>query len=79
MHAALLKFYKILELSGLKNKPSISEVFDYIRLLVADDVAPEDLYADPKNVLPKLHSELPKNEQDLHLFERLAFMARRYR
>ena len=53
------------------------EALDWIRLLVAEDVAPEDLRADPKNALPKLHGALLKNEQDVHLFERLAFMARR--
>jgi MoxR-like ATPase len=62
---------------GLKKKPSTSEALDWIRLLVVDDVAPEDLRADAKNALPKLHGALLKNEQDVHLFERLAFMARR--
>lgn len=75
--AALTQFYEIREVAGLKKKPSTSEALDWIRLLVADDVAPEDLRADPKNALPKLHGALLKNEQDVHLFERLAFMARR--
>ena len=56
---------------------STSEALDWIRLLVADDIQPEDLRADPKNALPKLHGALLKNEQDVYLFERLAFMARR--
>src|ERR671919_23436 len=69
--------YEIGDVPGLKKKPSTSEALDWIRLLVADDIAPEDLRADPKNALPKLHGALLKNEQDVHLFERLAFMARR--
>ena len=77
VRAALTQFYEIREVAGLKKKPSTSEALDWIRLLVADDVAPEDLRADPKNALPKLHGALLKNEQDVHLFERLAFMARR--
>jgi len=77
VHAALTQFYEIREMPGLKKKPSTSEALDWIRLLVADDVAPEDLRGDAKNALPKLHGALLKNEQDVHLFERLAFMARR--
>ena len=77
VRAALTQFYEVREMPGLKKKPSTSEALDWIRLLVADDVAPEDLRADPKNALPKLHGALLKNEQDVHLFERLAFMARR--
>lgn len=74
---ALTQFYEVRETAGLKKKPSTSEALDWIRLLVADDVDPADLRADPKNALPKLHGALLKNEQDVHLFERLAFMARR--
>ena len=77
VRAALTRFYEIRDLPGLKKKPSTSEALDWIRLLVTDDVAPEDLRTDPKNMLPKLHGALLKNEQDVHLFERLAFMARR--
>ncbi|MGN6146668.1 MAG: AAA family ATPase, partial [Mesorhizobium sp.] len=77
VRAALTQFYEIREVPGLKKKPSTSEALDWIRLLVADDVDPADLRADPKNALPKLHGALLKNEQDVHLFERLAFMARR--
>ncbi|MAY62888.1 MAG: ATP-binding protein [Rhizobiales bacterium] len=76
VHAALTQFYEIRETAGLKKRPSTSEVLDWIRLLVADDVAPEDLRGDAKNALPKLHGALLKNEQDVHLFERLAFLAR---
>ena len=77
VRAALTQFYEVREVPGLKKKPSTSEALDWIRLLVADDVDPADLRADPKNALPKLHGALLKNEQDVHLFERLAFMARR--
>ncbi len=73
---ALTQFYEIREVAGLKKKPSTSEALDWIRLLVAEDVEPETLRGDAKNALPKLHGALLKNEQDVHLFERLAFMAR---
>jgi MoxR-like ATPase len=76
VRAALTQFYEIREVAGLKKKPSTSEVLDWIRLLVADDVEPETLRGDAKNALPKLHGALLKNEQDVHLFERLAFLAR---
>ncbi|MBC7152632.1 MAG: MoxR family ATPase [Rhizobium sp.] len=76
---ALTQFYEIRETPGLRKKPSTSEALDWIRLLVAEDVDPADLRADPKQALPKLHGALLKNEQDVHLFERLAFMARRER
>jgi MoxR-like ATPase len=74
---ALTRFFEIRETPGLKKKPSTSEALDWIRLLVTDDVEPETLAASDKNALPKLHGALLKNEQDVHLFERLAFMARR--
>lgn len=77
VRAALTQFYEVREVPGLKKKPSTSEALDWIRLLVADDVDPADLRGDAKNALPKLHGALLKNEQDVHLFERLAFMARR--
>jgi MoxR-like ATPase len=76
---ALTQFYEIREVSGLKKKPSTSEALDWIRLLVSDDVDPADLRGDARNALPKLHGALLKNEQDVHLFERMAFMARRER
>lgn len=75
--AALTRFYEIRDVPGLKKKPSTSEALDWIRLLVTDDIDPADLSADRKSILPKLHGALLKNEQDVHLFERLAFMARR--
>ena len=74
---ALTQFYEVRETPGLKKKPSTSEALDWIRLLVADDVEPETLREKSTNALPKLHGALLKNEQDVHLFERLAFMARR--
>ncbi|MFN7103450.1 MAG: AAA family ATPase [Pseudorhizobium sp.] len=76
---ALTRFYEIRETPGLRKKPSTSEALDWIRLLVSDDIDPADLGADVRTALPKLHGALLKNEQDVHLFERLAFMARRER
>jgi MoxR-like ATPase len=76
VQAALTQFYELRETPGLKKRPSTSEALDWIRLLVAEDMDPADLRGDPKNMLPKLHGALLKNEQDVHLFERLAFLAR---
>ena len=75
--AALTQFYEIREQPGLKKKPSTSEIIDWLKLLLAEDLTPEDLRRDGAQALPKLHGALLKNEQDVHLFERLAFMARR--
>ena len=77
VRAALTQFYEIRETPGLKKKPSTSEVLDWLKLLMADDVDPATLRADPKTAIPPLHGALLKNEQDVHLFERLAFLARR--
>ena len=77
LREALTQFYEIREVPGLKKKPSTSEVLDWIRLLVAEDIDPSDLRRNANEALPKLHGALLKNEQDVHLFERLAFMARR--
>lgn len=77
--AALTQFYEIRETPGLKKKPSTSEVLDWLKLLLAEDLSPEDLRTDSANALPRLHGALLKNEQDVHLFERLAFMARQQR
>ncbi|WP_425039037.1 AAA family ATPase [Primorskyibacter sp. S187A] len=74
--AALTQFYELREQPGLKKKPSTSEVLDWLKLLLAEDLTPEDLKREGANALPKLHGALLKNEQDVHLFERLAFMAR---
>jgi MoxR-like ATPase len=74
---ALTQFFEIREQAGLKKKPSTSEVLDWLKLLLAEDLSLEDIKRDGANALPKLHGALLKNEQDVHLFERLAFMARR--
>jgi len=76
---ALTQFYEIREQAGLKKKPSTSEVLDWLKLLLAEDLDAEDLKRDGADALPRLHGALLKNEQDVHLFERLAFMARRSR
>jgi MoxR-like ATPase len=76
LSAALTQFYEIREQQGLKKKPSTSEVLDWLKLLLAEDLSPEDLRRDGASALPKLHGALLKNEQDVALFERLAFMAR---
>ena len=73
---ALSEFFTLRETPGLKKKPSTSEVLDWLKLLLAEDLAPEDLRCDPKSSLPKLHGALLKNEQDVQLFERLAFLSR---
>lgn len=73
---ALTQFYELRDTVGLKKKPSTSEILDWLKLLLAEDLSPEDLRRDSKNALPRLHGALLKNEQDVHLFERLAFMAR---
>jgi MoxR-like ATPase len=75
---ALKLFYEIREVPGMKKKPSTSELLDWLKLLMAEDVGPETLRErDPRKLIPPLHGALLKNEQDVHLFERLAFMAKR--
>jgi len=76
---ALTQFYEIREQPGLKKKPSTSEVLDWLKLILAEDLSAEDLKRNAGDALPKLHGALLKNEQDVHLFERLAFMARQQR
>ncbi len=73
---ALTQFYELRDTPGLKKKPSTSEVLDWLKLILAQDLTPEDLRRDGTDALPKLHGALLKNEQDVALFERLAFMAR---
>ena len=73
---ALTEFYTLRDTPGLKKKPSTSEVLDWLKLLLAEDLTPEDLRREGRAMLPRLHGALLKNEQDVHLFERLAFMAR---
>jgi MoxR-like ATPase len=75
---ALAVFYELREVPGLKKKPSTSEFLDWLRLLVAEDVSPETLRArDPRKLIPPLAGALVKNEQDVHVLERLAFIAGR--
>jgi MoxR-like ATPase len=75
---ALKLFYEIRDVPGMKKKPSTSELLDWLKLLMVEDIGPELLRErDPKKLIPPLHGALIKNEQDVHLFERLAFMARR--
>ena len=76
LESALNRFFEVREIPGLKKKPSTSEALDWIKLLLLEDINPIDLKSDGKDLLPKLHGALIKNEQDVHLFERLAFMAR---
>ena len=76
MRAALDAFFGLREAPGLKKKPSTSELIDWLRLLLAEDVSAEDLAQASKDALPKLAGALLKNEQDLHLLERLAAMTR---
>lgn len=76
LSVALSQFFELRDTPGLKKKPSTSEVLDWLKLLLADDLTAEDLRQDGKKTLPRLHGALLKNEQDVHLFERLAFMAR---
>ena len=77
LNNALTQFFEIRETPGLKKKPSTSEMLDWLKLLLAEDISPTNLRNSSKNILPKLHGALLKNEQDVQLFERLAFMARR--
>ena len=78
LREALNIFYDIREVPGLKKKPSTSELLDWLKLLMVEDISPEALRSkDSKQLIPPLHGALLKNEQDVHLFERLAFMARR--
>ena len=78
VNAALQSFFEVREVPGIKKKPTTSELLDWIKLLLAEDISPEILrQKDSKNALPPLYGALLKNEADIHMFERLAFMARR--
>ena len=77
LDAALKKFFQIREIPGLKKKPSTSEALDWIKLLLIEDLDASDIKNNGKELLPKLHGALIKNEQDIQLFEQLAFMSRR--
>jgi MoxR-like ATPase len=75
---AMRLFFDVREVPGLRKKPSTSELLDWLKLLMAEDIGPEVLRErDPKKLIPPLHGALLKNEQDVHLFERIAFMTRR--
>ncbi len=75
---ALRVFYDIRDVAGIKKKPSTSELLDWIKLLLNEDIDAATLReTNPRKLIPPLHGALLKNEQDVHLFERLAFMARR--
>jgi MoxR-like ATPase len=78
--AALHNFFELREVPGLKKKPSTSELLDWLKLLLAEDIPADVLQSkDQKSVVPPLHGALLKNEQDVHLFERLVFMSRQNR
>ena len=78
LKAALETFYRLREVPGLKKKPSTSELLDWLKLLLAEDIAPEALRSDDRRtLLPPMHGALLKNEQDIHLFERLIFLHQR--
>jgi len=78
LREALTIFFDMRDVPGLKKKPSTSELLDWLKLLVNEDIDAETLrQRDPKKAIPPLHGALLKNEQDVHLFEKLAFMARR--
>ncbi|GLH78226.1 ATPase AAA [Bradyrhizobium sp. SSBR45G] len=75
---ALRIFFEVRDVPGLKKKPSTSELLDWLKLLLNEDIGPEQLRErDPRKLIPPLHGALLKNEQDVHLFERLAFLSRR--
>ena len=76
LHAALEIFFDIREVPGLKKKPSTSEILDWIKLLLVEDISVTDLKKEPKDMLPILYGALLKNEQDVQLFEKLAFINR---
>ena len=78
LSAAMKRFFEVRAMPGLKKKPSTSELLDWLKLLLVEDIDPEIIKeADPKKMIPPLHGALLKNEQDVHLFERLAFLTRR--
>ena len=78
LREAMEVFFEVREVPGLKKKPSTSELLDWLKLLLAEDIPPEALHtSDTHKVVPPLHGALLKNEQDVHLFEKLVFMSRR--
>jgi len=80
LREALEAFFEVRDVPGIKKKPSTSELLDWLKLLMAEDISPEVLRSqDQHKIIPPLHGALLKNEQDVHLFERLVFMSRRTR
>jgi MoxR-like ATPase len=80
LREALESFFEVREVPGLKKKPSTSELLDWLKLLLAEDISPDTLRStDRRAIIPPMHGALLKNEQDVHLFERLVFMARQPR
>jgi len=78
LSAALKRFFDVRAMPGLKKKPSTSELLDWLKLLLVEDIDPETLReTNTTKMIPPLHGALLKNEQDVHLFERLAFLTRR--
>ncbi len=74
---ALEVFYSLRDVNGIKKKPSTSELLDWIKLLLVEDIPPEAIKGDASKAIPQLYGALLKNEQDVHMFERLAFLSRR--
>jgi MoxR-like ATPase len=80
LREALEAFFEVRDVPGLKKKPSTSELLDWLKLLLAEDISPEVLRSkERKTIIPPLHGALLKNEQDVHLFERLVFLSRQGR
>jgi MoxR-like ATPase len=80
VEAAMRSFFALREMPGLKKKPTTSELLDWLKLLLNEDISPDALRErDAKKLIPPLHGALLKNEQDVHLFEKLAFLSRRER
>jgi len=77
LKSALETFYDLREVNGIKKKPSTSELLDWIKLLLVEDISPEAIRDDATKAIPQLYGALLKNEQDVHMFERLAFLSRR--
>jgi len=78
VNEALRLFFDLRDIPGLKKKPSTSELLDWLKLLLNEDISPDTLReSDPRKMIPPLHGALLKNEQDVHLFERVAFLSRR--
>ena len=77
LNSALSTFYEIRDTQGLQKKPSTSELLDWIKLLLVEDIDAKTIRSDSNNAIPQLYGALLKNEQDVHMFERLAFLSRR--